>query len=690
MNFHESLKQSCLEFSRKTVTNVSKLLDYDLILSDNCSHTDTLDENQSLYFSVPFQGKVSGEFIFGMNMDTAIELTGEGEYSPEKFEELKEEIFDTFKEILNWSAGQTIGFIENSFEAITISAPKIILGQIMFPKALMYKSDLTYEKGKISCYLYMDSMATELIESLKASNRKNKELEKTYESLIQANKAKSEFLAHMSHELRTPLNGIIGIIDLLRSTKLDDYQNRQLETISKSGELLLGIINDILEFSRIETGKMVLDQKAFGFRDMIEDFTHTMSCQIYTKGLDFHINMPHSLPKKIVADEKKIKQILTNLVGNAIKFTAKGSIELNVHFSKRNEADFLKIEVKDTGVGIPEDKQETIFQSFSQSDVSDTRKYGGSGLGLFISKSMAEKMKGSLVVESQETKGSLFSLEIPVEIDELESPSVINISSPMALCSTNQREIAILEKEIQTLTGQPINLIDPQQINKETLQTVSSLIIDWTVWNQISKNQKELINRLNYLSFFIPPNCVPDMEWNMANFKDMRYGLLLKPMLRTNLVEVIEKRLFKNEATEKETEDESLTMVEMFTEEKDGRILLVDDNAINLEVARVMLASQGYKVDVAFDGLQAVDKVDQNFYDLIIMDCQMPQMDGYEATKSIRALDNKKAEVPIIGFTANAFKEVKKKCFDSGMNDFVTKPIKKDQLIGLVKQYLES
>ena len=350
--------------------------------------------------------------------------------------------------------------------------------------------------------------------------------------------------------------------------------------------------------------------------------------------------------------------------------------------------------MSDTGIGIPQEKIESIFQSFSQADVSDTRKYGGSGLGLSISKSIIELMGGKINVESREAEGSKFWFEIPLEFGEIEDDDRLEFDDEIIICLGSEDENKAMGQKVRSVAH-----IEPQLVELEELEQLSSddlegvLVIDWYIWCRLNRESKERLKGIKYIALSIPPNCLSDLEWNQKSFEGFAGGLLVKPNLKTQLKKVLQLEdelsdCFKGDEEVQSSEPD--VWEEMSAEGKSCKILVVDDNALNVEVTRAVLAHQGYDVDVAFDGKQAVGKAKLSSYDLIIMDCQMPVMDGYDATKAIRTLETKMKNVPIIAFTANAFREAKEKCFESGMNDFITKPVKQDRLVSLVEKYIET
>ncbi len=374
----------------------------------------------------------------------------------------------------------------------------------------------------------------------------NEALKKSMQQAERANKAKSQFLANMSHEIRTPLNGIIGMTDLLLSSEKSEESQEKLKVIQHSSDFLLKVINEILEISRIESGKVEVEKVNFDPNFIAKQVTQMFAMPVREKGLTLNLKIADNLPNHVNADSHKIKQILVNLIGNAIKFTPAGSITVSVDFESQHESKYLLVKVKDTGVGIPKNKLDSIFKSFTQADVSDSRKYGGTGLGLSISKNLAHLMGGELTVTSQETKGACFQLKVPVTQPEVEKNDVTNSN---------------------------------QGFRK----------------HKISKTKDDL------------------------------------------------------------------------------KVLIVEDNIINQKIVEAYFSKMKISYDIAENGQIAIDKIKQHKYDIIFMDCQMPVLNGFEATQVIR--NEKLFSGPIVALTANAFRSTMEKCFESGMDLFLTKPI---------------
>ena len=515
---------------------------------------------------------------------------------------------------------------------------------------------------------------------------RTKEFEKARNEAVEANKAKSQFLANMSHEIRTPLNGMLGFIGLLEKSSLTDVQREQLSTISKSGHLLLDIITDILEFSKIEAGKLQIDSAEFHLKRCVEDILEVMSNQIYEKNLAFPIFLDEAIPRKLLGDEWKIRQVLVNLIGNAIKFTPSGEISVEVH-SRGITPDgrhAVYFEVRDTGVGISEKRIHSIFSAFEQADVSDTRKYGGTGLGLTISQQIVSAMGGHLKVESKEAKGSKFFFEIALPQAGSDSKEVstrnFKKKEEVAVLISNRTEQRNLILRLQSWNAicWPVDSLD-RLAWKNDGSVNRNLILDHLfLSNSINADRvKELLSDGVHVIVIAPPK---EKALLSEKLKDLKLDIVVKPLKREDLFNTI-----KNKTS---LSDKMVTQQSFVTEEHElarAHVLLVEDNLINQQVASAMLKIHGFTVDVASNGKEATEVFDPQKHQLILMDCQMPVMDGFEATQLIR---RKHPSVPIIAMTANAFKETKEMCFEVGMNDFITKPINDEDLSAVVKKNL--
>jgi signal transduction histidine kinase/DNA-binding response OmpR family regulator len=515
-----------------------------------------------------------------------------------------------------------------------------------------------------------------------------------------ASGAKSQFLANMSHEIRTPMNGILGMVELLLRTDLTEKQRRFASTIAQSGRALLTIINDILDFSKVESGKFDLDLKPFNFRVCVEDVAALLTTRVQQKALQLSVRVDDRVPAAVVGDAGRIRQVLTNLVANAVKFTEQGSVTIDVSAAIAGEVAKLTVRVKDTGIGIPRDKLDLVFQKFTQVDGTSTRKHEGTGLGLAISKMLIEKMGGEVGLESELGKGSTFWFNVPLQVAEQPENAA---GGPVAL---NGRRVLIVEphgsdtpslrdqimaaggdavavadggEALSTLrdgqsAGRPFNVIvlHIQWVNDAAMRLVADLhgdgaakAIPTVVVSSIGqKGDGELFERLGVHGYLTKP-------LDGAVLHDT-IGIVLQDATsgRRRLVTRHTCTESRN-ATADPNEGREVT-----ANTPRPAILLVEDNLVNQEVAREYLEEFGCEIQVAENGKQAVDAVETGCFDLVFMDCLMPVMDGFQASKLIRERERRRdiPQLPIVALTANAFASDREKCLAAGMSDYLSKP----------------
>jgi signal transduction histidine kinase/DNA-binding response OmpR family regulator len=509
-----------------------------------------------------------------------------------------------------------------------------------------------------------------------------------------ASAAKSEFLANMSHEIRTPMNAIIGMAELMNETELTPRQQHYVSMFQSAGENLLNIINDILDISKVEAGHLELEQTGFDLADLVVSTCDIMVDRASSKGIEFSIVNGSRLPEFVIGDPARIRQVLVNLVGNAVKFTKKGAISVSFDVADPSgdpdpaspRTTRIRFSVSDTGIGIPENKILIIFDNFTQSSSSTTREYGGTGLGLAISKRLVNLMGGEISVTSREGEGSCFTFTLPLVVSELPEPGSRNEpadinGSCILVVDDNPANREILR---ETLSGAGALVTEAENGLKameafEKARNIGApfelVVLDGRLPDIGGSEVAEKIRKdklLNTACLLLSSD--PQKE-DFTIFREL--GLptpLVKPVKRQALLEAVSLALAAKRSPEGKGNEKR-------------KLLIAEDNPDNQMLITAFLAESPHDVDMAINGVEAVEKFRNNSYDLVLMDIQMPVMDGYEATRRIRLFEKESHEVrtPILALTAHATTEERQKCLDAGCDGHLTKPIKKSKLLEAIR-----
>ncbi|MDH5184960.1 MAG: response regulator [Gammaproteobacteria bacterium] len=534
-------------------------------------------------------------------------------------------------------------------------------------------------------------------------NERTKELKDKSEALTgalaeseAATKAKSEFLANMSHEIRTPMNGLLGMLTLMRYTEMTNEQREFVDTAYSSGESLLTLLNDILDFSKIEAGKLELEYIDMDLRDLVEDIAALMASAAHQKGMEIASIISPDLTQWLKGDPTRLRQILSNLVGNAIKFTSTGEVVIYVSKMDEHEDNIgVRFEVRDTGIGIDAQARDSIFESFSQADGSTTRRFGGTGLGLTISRQLVELMGGSIGVDSELGVGSTFWFEIPMQKGEGVSVQFSHETlndKRVLIVDDNETNRKVLEFLLDAWDIKHASAVDGFDALEKLHEYVGSehrfdmVLLDMMMPGMDGRELAERIKqdgRYNDLHLIMLTS-VDQISDDDRSGKGIFDSYMTKPIRQSILFNSILGAFSKDvqQAVRKSEPEKVHNGV------RRERILVVEDNSINQKVAVGMLNKFGFDTSVVNDGKEAVDILLKEHFDLVFMDCNMPVMDGFDATETIRKHEGENEHITIVAMTANAMQGDRDRCMQVGMDDYISKPIKKDALTEMLQRWL--
>jgi signal transduction histidine kinase/CheY-like chemotaxis protein len=544
------------------------------------------------------------------------------------------------------------------------------------------------------------SLYARLFQAYEADRRQARDLAAARDAAQAASAAKSLFLASMSHEIRTPMNAIIGLTHLVLQSPLEERQRDFLGKVHASSKALLGLLNDILDYSKIEAGKITLEAEEFSPEDLIENVGHLFSARVEEAGLDLLFELDEHLPERLLGDALRLTQVLNNLVGNAIKFTARGEVVIRAELLEQ-QADRvrLRISVRDTGIGMTQEQTDRLFQVFSQADASISRRFGGTGLGLAICKRLVELMEGEFQVISTPGQGSVFSFSCAFRkaragVERIDLHRIRGMRTLVVNAQPTER--LILQQILQSWRFQVGVASFPDEALYRVRQAdpehpFELLLLDWKTAEAdfLRAAQHLTAARSQSTLAVIALASLHSSERVAQDLKDLpNTGVLVKPVTPSRLFDAVMQLQLGESRSPAPPADRTLQLAEAMRPIHGARVLVVEDNPVNQQVACAFLSMAKLRVEVAGNGLEAVERVKTEIYDAVLMDIQMPEMDGLSATRLIRAMPHR-AQLPVIAMTAGAMEEEIQDCLAAGMVAHVSKPIDPKQLIATLLAWIK-